>query len=56
VTTAGDIRLYRVVHGKHLASLVARGLLCRRVVQAEGIQFQTISNEQIEDKRAGLVL
>jgi ssDNA thymidine ADP-ribosyltransferase, DarT len=51
-TARADIRLYRVAHGKLLPSLVARGLLCRRAVHAEGIQFQTISNEEIEAKRA----
>lgn len=56
MTTNSDIQLYRVAHGKHLASLVARGLLCRRIVQAEGIQFQTISNEEIEDKRAATTM
>ena len=48
--------MYRVAHGKLLPSLVARGLLCRRTVHAEGIQFQTISNEAIEDKRATTVV
>jgi len=56
VTTKANIRLYRVVHGKLLPSLVARGLLCRRTVHAEGIEFQTISNEEIEHKRATTVV
>lgn len=56
MTTTSDIRLYRVAHGKHLVSLVARGLLCRRTVQAERIPFQTISNEEIEDKRAATIV
>jgi len=56
VTTKANIRLYRVAHGKLLPSLVARGLLCRRTVHAEGIEFQTISNEEIEHKRAATVV
>lgn len=56
MTRKRDIRLYRVAHGKQLASLIARGLLCRRIVQIEGIQFQTISNEEIESKRAAMTV
>jgi hypothetical protein len=56
VTSSTDIRLYRVAHGKLLASFVTRGLLCRRTVHAEAIQFQSISNEEIEHKRAATVV
>ena len=44
--------LYRVAHGSALPSIVERGILCRRVVLAERIDFQTISNEEIEDRRS----
>jgi hypothetical protein len=49
---ARDVSLYRVVHGKLLPSLIARGLLCRRRVIEEDIAFQSISNEDIERDRA----
>lgn len=46
-----QVALYRAAHGKLLPSLVQRGLLCRRQVLAEGIAFQSISDEGIERRR-----
>ena len=48
----GGIRLFRAAHGRYLASYVRRGLLCRRTVLAEDLEFRSISNEAIEVRRA----
>lgn len=49
---AGPTRIYRAAPGKLLRSFIEKGLLCRRTVLAEGITFQSISNEEIETRRA----
>jgi hypothetical protein len=48
--------LYRVAHGRALPSIAERGILCRRAVRAERIEFQTISNQEIEERRAETIL
>jgi len=45
-------RIYRAAHGTLLGSFLERGLLCRRRVLDAGIAFQSISNEDIEARRA----
>jgi len=44
--------LYRVAHDSSLPSLAERGVLCRRAVLAHGIDFRSISNDEIEERRS----
>ena len=45
-------RIYRAAPGKLLESFIGRGLLCRNQVLEAAIAFQSISNEEIEARRA----
>ena len=51
-----DVPLYGVTHGRMLPSLAEHGILCRRAVRAQGVDFQTISNEEIEELRSQTIV